>query len=540
MASLAPLGGMLGKRLAAHLLRRCSYNISRARIESLANMTVTQAVDRLLTPQPLNMSEPIDPATGQAWISGRIPPQSTNSRLRAYVIGWWTHEALLDESIGHKMAFFLHTNFTVSASSQNAERFFDHLSLLRYYHLGNFRILAEKMILDNIMLDYLDNKLNKKQNPNENFAREYFELFTIGKGPQVGPGDYTNYTEEDIAAASRLLTGFQVGSRTQHIDPDTGIPRGRATLSRHDTTDKTFSAAFQNQTITGATTANGMFDELSEFVDMIFDQEATATFICRKLYRFFVSRHLSPEIEQDIITPLATTFRNSDYDLKATMRQLLRSQHFYDKDDSAHTDEIIGGMIKSPIDLVHGALSYFDVDIPDPLTDSVDHYHNFYKRTVNEVIFPQAGFSLFQPSSVAGYPAYYQEPDFHRAWFNPSTIIARYRLPEILTSGRRVISYGSAYVQMDIVQFVQQTQNISNPLLPDILVAEMLEHLLSEIPEADRADYFLNTIFLDGLPAADWTYEWEAFEASGDDSEVRIPLENLVTAIMYSPEYQVF
>ena len=538
MASLDPQGGVLGKRLAKHLLNRASWNVSRTRINSLSSMTANQAVDNLLTPSPLFMSEPIDPETGEAWINGRTPPVSSNFRLRFFVTSWWAYEALLDKSAAHKMEFFLHTNFTVSSGAQDADRLFDHLALLRYYRFGNLRVFAEKIIYDHIMLAYLDNRLNTKNNPNENFAREYLELFTINKGEQVGPGDYTNYTEQDVAEAARLLTGIRQSNRLD-IDPDTGIPRGTVVASRHDTGSKTFSYAFQNQTIQGGSSTVTIREEIADFVDMIFEQQETAKTYCRKLYRFFVSRFIDEEIERDIIEPLADVMRNSDYDLKATLSKLLKSKHFFDTDDSSNTDEIIGGMIKSPLDLMQGALSFLKIEIPDPILEAEIHYNQFYRRTVLDVIFPKSGFTLFQPASVAGYPAYYQQPDYNRSWFNPSTIIARYKLPTILTSGRRTLSNGRAWIQLDMVNFISDSSNITNPYLPDFLVNELLEHMLSEMPDQNRIDYFLNDVFLNGLPAADWTYEWEAYENTGDDSEVRIPLNNLITAIMYSPEYQV-
>lgn len=540
MASLDPHGGVLGRRKAKHLLNRSSWNITKSRINSLSSMTANQAVDTILNKQDLTLDEPIDPETGEPWINGRTPPISSNFRLRAYTTAWWMNEALLDKSIGHKMEFFLHTNFSVSSASQDAERLFDHFALLRYFSLGNLRIFAEKMIYDHIMLGYLDNRLNTKNNPNENFAREFLELFTINKGDQVGPGDYTNYTEDDVVEAAKLLTGIVRGSRTEDIDADTGIPTGRIISSRHDTTDKTFSYAFQSRTISGGSSIETIKEEIAEFVDMIFEQEETAKSYCRKIYRFFVSRFIDEEIENDIISPLAETLRDNDYDLKITLTRLLKSKHFFDTDDSSNNDEVIGGLIKSPIDLLLNSLSNFKIPIPDPITEPEDHYNQFYRRSILETLFPRAGFELFQPDSVAGYPAYYQQPDFNRSWFNPSTIIARYKLPEILTTGKRILAYGDTKIWFDVVKFVETSSNIANPLIASALVEDLLDTLISETPHPDRVNYFLDEIFLNELPAADWTYEWEAYENSGDDSEVRIPLQNLFTAIMYSPEYQVF
>ena len=540
MASIAPLSGVLGKRRAAHLLRRTTYNPTRERINAFANKTAYQATTELVKTGAPFLAEPIDHETGQPWINSGPPPVSSSFRRQQYTIGWWANEAFHDQTIGRKMAFFLHTNFVVSMNSTSSERYFDYLALLQHYATGNFKKLAKAIVLDNAMLRYLDNTLNNKANPNENFAREYLELFTIGKGAQAGPGDYTNYTEQDVAAAARLLTGFKTGTRGNYIDPETGIPRGRAQLSQHDTGSKKFSHAFQGHTISGRNTADGMFEELDEFVEMIFDQEELAKTICRKLYRFFVSKYISRTVDIDIITPLADTFRLYNYDLGPVLKKLLRSQHFYDADDDNSNDEIIGSLIKSPLDMLHGALSFFKIELPDPLTDTYNHYHEFYYRSITNVLFPQAGFTLFYPAVVAGYPAYYQEPDLNRNWFSATTIIARYSLPEILLTGRRVLSGGSlAGVELDIVAWIKHSNNISNPYLPEIVVSELLEYMLPNFPDAERFAYFLDEVFLDNLPAADWTYEWEAYEASGDDTEVRIPLERLVTSIMYSQEYQL-
>ena len=109
------------------------------------------------------------------------------------------------------------------------------------YTTGNSN-LRKKMTMDNLMLIYLNNTTNNKNSPNENYAREFFELFTIGKGPQIGPGDYTNYTEDDVITAAKLLTGFKSSARGTVIDPDTGLSTGRTVFNQHDTSDKTFSA----------------------------------------------------------------------------------------------------------------------------------------------------------------------------------------------------------------------------------------------------------------------------------------------------------
>jgi uncharacterized protein (DUF1800 family) len=538
MASLAPRTGLLGIRLAKHLLCRSTYNFTRAKIDQFAALDADAAVVLLMATVPPSIPEPIDPATNQAWINSGVPPLSNATRLQDYVKAWWMNEARLDHSIGHKMMFFLHSHFTMDFNVKASEFNFDYLALLRFYALGNFRLLARKMVIDNMMLKYLNGDLNTKNGINENFAREFFELYTIGKGPQQGPGDYTNYTEADIQAAARLLTGWKRGDdRVTYIDPDTNIPRGWAQISKHDETDKQFSAAFNNKLITGTTTAAGMASELEQFVDMIFEQDETARFICRKLYRYFVNRNITTEVESDIINPLATIFRDSDYNLETAMTVLLKSEHFYNED--ATQDITIGSMVKSPLENLLASLNFFQVTIPDPVTAAEAHYFEFWRGSVKKVILDFAGMTIFEPSDVAGYPAYYQEPEYHRNWFSASTIITRYKLPQMLLENSRVLAAGALGAQINIVDWVADDANISTPYDSTILVSELLTYLMPEYPAPDRVNYFLN-LFLDGTDPADWSLEWINYTTSGDDSEVKIPLSNLVKSIMYSQEYQLF
>lgn len=536
MASLLPRSGPLGRRLASHLLRRTTFRYTKAQIDSFAVLTADQAVEQLLLIPTPSISEPVDYKTGQPWINSGVEPISGTGLLRDYVKSWWTHQALFDPSIGHKMMLFLHSNFVVAAAEGPAEEYFDYLGILRFYATGDFQALAKKITLDNQMLRYLDNTLNNKANPNENYAREFLELFTIGKGPQAGPGDYTNYTEDDIIATARLLSGFKTQPDRQNIDPDTSLPMGRMAIFQHDTDDKQFSAAFNNLVIAGKNTADGMLEELDDFVNMVFAQMTTAKTICRKLYRFFVSSEIDSEIESDIITPLALTFFNSGYDLATALRELLKSIHFYDEDDSDATNEIVGGLMRSPLELVLHALAYFDVPIPDPVTDPQEHYDRFYTKGLFRGFLPGAGMDLFKPSDVAGYPAYYQEPDFQKNWFNSSTIITRYQLPEMLIEGKRVLFNQRLGTEVDIVQYVND--HVSNPEDAQTVAQELLQDLLPEAADTDRFDFYLNGMFLDGIPAYDWTADWQAFVASGDDSDVRPALESLLTSLLYSQEFQ--
>ena len=557
MASLNPLPGTLGIRRAAHLLRRSTYRYTRARVDELASMGADDALDTVLTDYPLQLIQPVfdDPTTtgvveNTTWmLPPGLPQPAEDFILRRYNLSWWINEALHDPGIGHKMTFFFHQYLAVAANSGGNANYFDYLRLLRWGAMGNFKKLVTKMVVDNCMLRYLNNNENTKNNPNENFAREFLELFTIGKGNQVAPGDYTNYTEDDIVQAARVMTGIRTRFNRDIIDAETGIPRGDfqtnvgGAVTQHDTDNKTFSPRFQNTVITGGNTVATAFQELDALVNMVFAQPETAKNFCRRLYRFFVHRDITDEIENDIIAPLADTFIANHFEVKPVLRQLLQSSHFFDEDDSDNADEIVGGIIKSPLELTLQAISFFNITIPSPTQNPQMHYGLFYSQAVIDRMFAGANLTIFFPPDVAGYAAYHQSPDYHRQWFNSSTIIARYKLPVMLLTGTRQIGSnpnGPIGIKLNIAPWLRDQSGIATPSDAYSVVQELLDYMLPTPPDNDRFNHFFDEVFLDGLPPADWTYEWQNYLTSGDATEVTLALERLVRAIMYSPEYQTF
>jgi len=456
-------------------------------------------------------------------------------------MGYWFNELIHDTTINMKMAFFLHTNFATNwLNAGTNENEFDHNQLLRQFALGNFKTLTKKVTLDNLMLLYLNNHQNRKQAPNENYARELLELFTIGKGPQIGDGNYTNYTEDDVKEAAKVLTGFIYRLREpEYIDPDTGLYAGMAHLPYHDTNDKTFSAAFSNTVITGANSKEDMFRELDDFLNMIFNQLETARHICRKLYRHFVHADINNEIDVNIIEPLAILFKNSNYELAPVIETLLKSQHFYNEDDYGNTIKIVGGMIKSPLEILAHTIQFFNVQLADQQTDSNTFYNTFTSGFLRNTFFDLTGFMLNAPDTVASYPAYHQSPQWDCNWFISSTIIPRYKVGQMFVSNRRVLTGGSLGAQLDSISYIKNQLNISNAEDAKVVVEEMMEYLFAEYPSPDRVEYFLNDIFLEGLSVFNWKFEWQKYLQTGNDSDVRIPTDALITALLGTPEFQL-
>jgi uncharacterized protein (DUF1800 family) len=539
MASINPYNEVLDERLASHLLRRASYNYSKARVTELTGLNPAAAVSNLFQDYTLNIEQPINPDTNDVWINGGTPTTSNQGKFRDYIVSWWLDEARQNQGIQHKLEFFIHTIFTISHNLVGrSENLFDYLAFNRYYALGNFKDYAFKVTKTNAMLLFLDNTDNEAANPNENYAREFLELFTIGKGPQVGADDYTNYTELDVQMAARVLTGFKTKLDRTIIDTETSIPIGRVAYSKHDQEDKTFSHRFQNTTITAAVNAGDMDRELKDMIDMVFNQEETAKFFCRRLYRYFVKPTIDAEVESDIITPLAQEFINQNFEIQPVVEMLLKSEHFYDMDDTESTDEIIGALITSPMEQLLRTVTFFNIEIPDHITDTVTFYR-FYRNFVQHTYTELSGMEIFAPTTVAGYEAYYQEPNYTKNWFNSSNIIARYKLGEMFITGLRILNSGNnGYVTIDMVDFVQN--HVTDPSNAQLVVEELVTYLIPETIDVDRMDYFLNDIFLDGLSPINWQVEWNNYISSGDDADVKIPLNNLYQTLMYCQEYQSF
>lgn len=544
MASIAPKTNVLGRRLAAHLLRRTTYCYTIKQVKEFQNLTPSAALQRLLKPPTLTIDEPRDLDTGQPWINSGVPSKGSRRELQRLVMAWWTSEAQQDPTISHRMMTFLHTTFSANIESiGNPAARYDHLHLLRFFALGNFKTFAKKMTTDVCMLFYLDNNDNTEEQPNENWSRELLEVFSIGKGNQIGESNYTNYTEHDIQQAARVFTAFNNGTKNANkrgnmLHTDTGIYGGKAYFRKHDTGDKTFSSAFQNTTIKGATGTDDMWRELGDFFNMVFSQLETAKFLSRRMYRFFVRNDISQEVENDIILPLAQTLFANDYELKPALEQLLSSRHFYDEDDANSQNEIIGALVKSPLELMLQAVSVLEPKIPSIATQNEDHYYTYFFGM--EEFFVPAKMPRFEPESVAGFPGYHQAPNYSRLWFNASTLIPRYKLPDMLLTHERFSSKSAkGGIKIDIVKFVRSSGYFSNPENANLLVQTFIDYLLPESVSTVRFNYFRDAL-LGGLSTINWSMEWKNYISSGDDASVHSALSNFIKALMGSPEYQLF
>lgn len=554
MASIAPYAGTLDRRLAAHLLRRCTFGPTQAEIDAFDGLPASQALDQLFAMPPLP-AHPADPATGQTWVvSGRTNANAPNADLERIINSWFLHQVFdpaQPVSLFPKLVFFLHTCLPTGHNDIiHSENFYYTIRL--FMHLaaqgtGSYQKLALKICLDNGMNNYLDIGDSEAGNPNENFVREFFELHTVGKGATIGVGDYTTFTEQDVMEAARLLTGYRLSNDWDdptRMDPDTGLPRCWFDVGKHDTTDKLFSHAFDYTVITGRATVQGMLDEVSEFVDMIFLQENTARHLARRMYRFFVRYQIDQEIENDIIAPLAQYLMNNQYEVIPALRLLLGSQHFFDQDDADSGDEVIGALIKSPMELQTGILRFFGTPIPDPAVDLFHAYVTFY-GDLQEGLH-KACFDLFEPPEVAGYQPVYQPPEYNRLWISAKSIAPRYQMAEEIISG-------PSHLQVDLVAWVADPAHVPDFPGPDAqgnpgphpgarisrhLVETLLAYLLPEAVPPARLDHF-EQLLLDTLSPINWMFEWDHFTNTNDATNIRPQVEKLIRGILQSPEYQL-
>ena len=524
-AGLNPYEGPWEFEQAAHLLRRSTFGPSLSLIKQAQQQGLDATIEQLFEEQappapPVYYDTNEDPgaAQGSTWIETPYPPNQDVRGNRRRSLRAWTWSLLLAEgiSIREKLTLFWQNHFAVIDNGD--PRFvYRHAALLRNYAWGNFRDLIKEVTIDPIMLRYLNGNQNTDNAPNENFARELLELYTIGKGPQVGPGDYTNYTEHDIIEIAKILTGWRDRAHNS-TNPDLEIG-SYFTEGRHDTTVKTLSHRFDEVQIPD------MGDqEFLHLIDIIFQKEEVARFICRKLYRWFVYYTIDDLTEVDIIEPMAEILLDNDFEIKPALQALLSSEHFFDALN-------VGPMIKNPIDFSLSVLKQLEVPFPDGSDLQVQYgvwLSQFYKTD-------PMGMEYFQPPNVAGWKAYYQEPLYYRTWINATTLPARMAFTDRMAAN----GYNNQEFRIKI-QPLEFIHSLENPLDPNALVQELAALLFPQaLSEEQKAS--LKDILIPGLPDFEWTVEYGEYAADPENSDlaesVEAKLKSLLKVMMSMPEF---
>lgn len=515
-----------------HLLKRTMFGSRISDINYFAAKTMSQAVDELLNPVDPLPAPPLkdydgvtgatipdnDVASGATWVNSVNNDGTIQSRRRSAFKKWWMGCLLRqDRSIREKMTLFWHNHFaTETVDVTNPNILYKHVNLLRTKALGNFKQLVRDVTLDPAMLIYLNGRLNTATAPDENYARELQELFTLGK--ENNP----NYTEVDVKAAAKILTGWRV-------DTNANTFPAYFTASRHDSTNKAFSSFFGNAIITGRTGATAGDAELDDLLNMIFAKNVEVSrFMAKKLYRFFVHYQIDAAAEANVIEPLALILRNSNWEIKPALSALLKSQHFFDALNR-------GSMIKSPIDHVVAICREWDVVFPTAAAEFADTY-GMWNYIMSVAANNQQ--NIGDPPSVAGWPAYYQVPQFYELWVNTDTLPKRNQFSDLMIgngytrNGKRIV--------IDAVEF---TKKLSNPSDPNELINELFE-IVFKIPISQQTKNQLKKDFLLSGQEQDyyWTNAWNIYLGSpvtANFNVVNTRLRGLFKYCMNLAEYQL-
>lgn len=291
--------------------------------------------------------------------------QQTSQAIKSLNLLWLENMVDSDQQLREKMAFFWHGHF----ASRNLNVFFQQqmLDVIRQNALGSFRDLLHEVSKSAAMLNFLNANQNKKDHPNENFAREVMELFTMGRG---------NYTETDVKEGARAFTGWGANIKGEFV----------FRKFTHDDGNKTFLGK------------TGNFDG-DDVLDILLDHKQTANFITQKIYRFFVNEN----VDKDKVQWLADRFYKSDYDIAKLMEDIFTSDWFYDEKN-------IGMRIKSPIELMAGIRRILPMKLEN------EESQLLVQRVLGQV--------LFYPPNVAGWPG-------GKNWIDSSTLMMRMRLPQM-------------------------------------------------------------------------------------------------------------
>lgn len=521
-SGLAPYTGPWTREAVIHLLRRTLFGPVKADVDYFLGKTMETAVNEILyapfTPPP----PPVNDYNNPDFTDPDVPFGETfentplNVNAEFYRVestrAWWTRLMLgSGRSIREKMTLFWHNHLPV----QFAEAFFGSMlyrytKTLRANALGNFKTMMRDITLDPAMLIYLNGYLNSRLAPDENYAREIQELFVIGKDlPQ-------HFTEDDVKAAARLLTGWKTDGFAHFFF-----------ANDHDTGDKQFSAFYNNRKITGRSGPGAGDAELDDFLDMLLEHPEAARFVCRKLYRFFVFHGIDAQTEQNVIEPLAQIFRDNNYDILPVLDMLFKSEHFYDTLNH-------GVVIKSPVDMSIGLFRQFGVTLPGN-ADLLDNFViSLYLNYSMSAMLQMPG----DPPNVAGWQAYYQIPGFDKLWINTGT------LPKRGEFTAAMVFFGiNAVNNKAVIDPLSWASSLTNPSNVNDLIDESLELLLG-LPVSQTVKDSLKPILLSGLPNESyWTIGWSLWQ--GDPSNemlagaIRTRLQAYLWRVLQIEEYQL-
>jgi uncharacterized protein (DUF1800 family) len=428
---------------AAHLYRRAAFGATRDELREATTAGVEATIEKLFAapkesvkrPAIITQPPPVNPATGMPDSSGQ------GAILRA---AWL--QRLIDgtEPFREKLALFWHNHFATSIKKVNNGAMMEQQGWLLFAHaLGSFRQMLKDVSRDPAMLVWLDSNQNVKSHPNENYAREVMELFTLGVG---------NYKETDVQEAARAFTGWHTSGE-----------RFTFKASEHDGDAKTVLGQ------------KGNWDG-DDVLRILLEQPACAKFLARKLYQFFVNEN-EPAPDK-FLAPVADAFRKSDYDIAVPVRKILRSKHFY-------SDYAYRAKVKWPVEYAIGVVRMVGVGVTGLIT--VNPYSLLGTLEM-------MGQLQYAPPNVKGWEA-------GKAWLNTATVLARHNFAHSLVNGMGDLNeYAKRFniqtffpapnpLAIALRQGIKDPTKIvdlyANLLLPGDIRPEVRKKLIAHIGDAD-------------------------------------------------------
>ena len=523
--------GDWGEAEVLHLLRRCLFGVKYSEFDIYKLKGLSEAIETIVTTDPdpappvndyyEELADP-DVGAGQTWITAPKGENSVNNK-RINSLNVWLNANMINQpaTIHEKMILFWHNlipteNWGVSVPKMSYQYFMT----LRKYALGNYKSLIREITLDPAMLKYLNGNSNQVGSPDENYARELQELFTVGKGSGSG------YTEKDIQEAARLLTGFRYNWNDLNAE---GAVSSYFQANKHDTGNKQFSSFYGNRLIKGG--SNG-YDELDELVDMIFETDEVAKYFCRRLYNFFVYSDIDESVETNVIEPLAQLMRDSNYEVMPVVKKLLSSAHFFD-------DANRGAQIKNPMDHLFGFWRTTDTQHIDESNGYLKHktfmavYNNYQKAT---------GMPIGNPPSVAGWPAYYQTPTLDRMWISTDSITIRAAYVERMINGKwwiAKIDSTAQYLATDVIRFAE---TLSVPSNPNELIRDCWKLLMGMALTQESLDYLKSALLSGQDKDSYWSGAWSDYKVAPTEMNrqvVESRLRAMLVAMCQLGEFQL-
>lgn len=500
--SLSPYTGPFGDIQKNHLLNRTLIGKSSNDLKKIKDLTIDQVIDKIFQEEQTPKNPTYDfyhindkDSVKQQQIERGVPDkylkfvdngneylhlnyQLLSIRYTSDNVSAWRLKNILNQntSIHWKLWLFLHTLIPVNQYAVGkGKAMYEYTMKLFNHAFSNYKTLIYNITTDWGMLHFLNLTLSKKENPDENFARELLELYTVGK--EGG----SKFSENDVREVSKILTGWHAangGEYEQSISMDEIYKDGPFYSwfdpNNHDSSDKKLSSYFNNDIVLGREGEDGKL-ELNDLLDIIFNNNDTSKYISRRIYQFFVNPIITNEIEEKIITPLSKVFIDSNFSISETLKVLVRSEHFFDSNN-------YNSMIKSPLDFfssifkelhlkyVQSPTAYepggggfqLHYALQDP--NSKDFY--IYSQFQNYLV--QTGFDLSFPPSVSGWKPYYQKPIYDMFWINSFTLKKRAQLSQNMVGEFHVYmkglntSPGTDVIQCDLYEYISSIYDFKN------------------------------------------------------------------------------